>query len=155
MWYFPYVGKVRRSGGGDQVHVILASHLSADIDWYRGADKIAAWLGDVADPSTLLGPIVAVKPCFGETGAIGTYSTLFGDRADTFDTSSVMSGENGDGTPRPIPFFGVTFPADYMPSAYWTLTFCKPGETTGACSVLPTGSFFSAGTDVGCPSALR
>jgi hypothetical protein len=152
MWYFPYVGKVHRDGG-DEVHVILASHLSENVDWYGNADKIAAWLGDVSDPSKLLGPIVAVKPCYGLNGAIGTYSTLFGDRVDTLDTSSVMAGDNADGTPRPIPFFGVTFPGDNLPYAYWTLTFCKPGETTGPCSVPSTGGSFGFGLDVECPAA--
>jgi len=85
------------------------------------------------------------------SGAIGTYGSLFGDRADTFDPSSVMAGENADGTPRPIPYFGVTPVADIRPATQWTLTFCRPGETTGACSAPAKGGSFQIGTNVECP----
>jgi hypothetical protein len=149
LWYFPYGGKVRR--GNDAVDVILASHLSASGEWFNHADKVGAWFGDVTHPGSFVGPTTALKPCHGSNGIIGSYTTLFGDRADTFDTSSVMSGENADGTPRPIPLFGVTYPPDLLPSANWTFTLCKPGETEGACRVPTGGGTFRIGTDISCP----
>jgi hypothetical protein len=154
LWYFPTSSFVRR--GSDQVTVIMASHISQTGGWYDQADFVGAWLGDIAHPETFRGPTVALLPCFGEldpaTGApaIGAYLTLFGDRADTFDTPAAVTGENADGAPRPIPLFGLTH--DHMrPRSRWTFTFCKPGETSGVCGVGPGASSFAVGSDISCP----
>jgi hypothetical protein len=154
LWYFPTAGFVRR--GNDQVTVILASHISRTGGWYHKADIVGAWLGDIAHPETLRGPTVALWPCFGEwspeAGApvIGGYLTLFGDRADTYDTPAAMSGEDVDGTPRPIPLFGLTYDT-FQPRSRWTFTFCKPGETGGACAVGTGASSFAVGSNASCP----
>jgi hypothetical protein len=144
VWFFPFAAVVRR--GADEVTIVIASHSQVDT-WLWNADKVGAWLGDIRHPGSLRGPTAAFRSAC--TQPLGTYLTLFGDRADTHDTAVAITGENADGTPRPIPLFGNS--DMYHPSTNSTLTFCKPGEVTGACSVPPGAASFRVGSDVGCP----